>query len=214
QKIIRDTKRRYYHVKTAAPKLAREWGDGATLSALARKANFPPVLTASMILEHMNVTKNTFREYIQDPSRVPNPRLKTELVKALAEDLVYSPEGTTLMWERGKDVERRVKQWLNENRIKYITEYDAKKSQHIKTPDFRLESPVKMYGKWVNWIECKASFGDDVEARRDYFKQLVHYVDLFGQGIVVYWYGFLEGALKDSHIIITDKRLVEGIPVR
>ena len=213
QKIVRDTKKRYYHVKTLVPELTREWKKGVSLSDLARRINFPPVLTASMVMQQMNVPKSTFTNYVHNPGMITDQRLKAEITKILSEDLVYSPQGTTMMWERGKEVERIVKVWLTENKIRFITEYDAKKSQHIKTPDFRLEFPVKMFGKWVNWIECKASFGDDVEVKRDYFKQLVHYVDLFGQGIVVYWYGYLEGALKDSHIITTDRKLVEGLPM-
>ena len=214
QKIVRDTKRRYYHVKTLIPNLTLDWKKGTPLSDLARKINFPPVLTSTMILQHMNLHKSTIRDYIQHPEAISDQRMRGEISKVLGEDLVYSPQGTAIMWDRGKMVEGRVKQWLTASKIRFITEYDAKKTAHIKTPDFRLEFPVKMFNEWINWIECKASFGDDTEVRRDYYKQLVHYVDLFGQGIVVYWYGYLEGTLRDGHIIITDRKLVEGLPVR
>jgi len=211
QKIVRETKRRFYHVKTMAPDMVRQWASGASISSIARKINFPPALTVQMMLQQMNFTKGDIKDYVRDPMLIKDERLRSELLRAVSEDLVYSPQGTAAMWNRGKDVEMRVKQWLTASKVRFITEYDAKKGQAIKTPDFRFELPVKIFGKWINWVECKASFGDETEVRRDYFKQLVHYVDLFGQGIVVYWYGYLEGNLKDTHIIITDRSLVEGV---
>jgi hypothetical protein len=212
QKLVRDTKREYYAVKKKAPSLLGEWMHGRRFVELAREHNFSPVLTASLMLQHTGVSKKQFRNYINNPEMIPDKRLRVELTEAIREELIYSPDGTRIQRERGKDVEMLVKKWLDRRKVKYMTEKDAKKGNYTKTPDFKLESPLKHAGKWLNWIECKASFGDQSEYKRDYGKQLSHYVSLFGVGMVVYWYGYIEDMpnhLLDDNVVITDRRLFE-----
>lgn len=213
QKIVRNTKRDYYAVKKRASSLLGEWMHGKTFTKIAKANNFSPVLTASLMLQHTGVSKKAFKNYLKDPDLITDPRLKKELMEAMKEELVYSPEGTRIQWDRGKDVERIVKKWLDGKRVKYQTEAETKKGNYTKTPDFKLESPLKIGGKWLNWVECKASFGDETEYKRDYGKQLSHYVKLFGQGMVIYWYGYindLPAHLMDDNIVMTDKDLLKN----
>ncbi len=212
QKIVRKTKRDYYRVKKRAPTLIGDWMHGKSFIEISEEEDFPPVLTASLMLQHTGVGKKQFKNYLKDPHGIPDKRLKKELNDVLDEELIYSPEGTRIQWERGKDVEHKVKKWLDMRRVKYLTEQEAKKHNYRKTPDFKLESPLKMQGKWVNWIECKASFGDETEYKRDYGKQLSHYVGLFGLGLVVYWYGYVEDMpnhLRDENILLGGRNLFE-----
>jgi len=212
QKIVRNTKRNYYDIKNRAPTLLGQWIHGRKFTDIAKKEGFPPVLTASLMLQHTGISKKQFKDYMNSPDTIGDRRLRQELQDAIKEELIYSPEGARMQYGRGKDVEMIVKKWLDLRRIRYVTEYDAKKGQYTKTPDFRLETPFKAQGKWLNWVECKASFGDDTEFKRDYGKQLSHYVSLFGQGMVVYWYGFLEDMpqhLLDDKIILVDRRFFE-----
>ena len=212
QKLVRDTKRDYYSVKKRAPTLLGEWIHGKRFVDIARDHCFSPVLTASLMLQHTGVSKKQFKSYLNNPDMVSEKRLRQEIAEAIREELIYSPEGTRIQWERGKDVEMTVKRWLDRNRVKYITEREAKEGSYTKTPDFRLESPLKMRGKWLNWIECKATFGDETECRRDYRKQLSHYASLFGAGMVVYWYGYIEDMsnhLLGENIVLGDRSLFE-----
>ncbi|MFH1055681.1 MAG: C15orf41 family protein [Candidatus Altiarchaeota archaeon] len=210
QKIVRNTKRSYYEIKNKAPSLIGNWMQGSKFVDIAKNERFSPVLTASIMLQHTGVSKKQFRNYLNSPQSINDRRLRHEIQEAVKEEIIYSPEGARIQWDRGKDVERIVKRWLDLRRTTYITEYDAKKGEYTKTPDFRLEAPIKMHNKWINWIECKASFGDEVEYRRDYGKQLTHYVSLFGTGMVVYWYGYIEDMpphLRDENVLIGDRRL-------
>jgi len=59
------------------------------------------------------------------------------------------------------------------------------------------------------YTAVQMGFGDKKEIKRDYRKQLTHYVDLFGAGMVLYWYGFIEDILTDERIIVRDKRFVK-----
>ncbi len=210
QKIVRDTKRKYYSVKNKSRNLVADWKNGKSFYDISKEVRFPPVLTASLMMQYMGVSKKRFKTHMQDPSTVSDPRIKKELKHAIAKELVYSPDATRLQWERGKEVELKVKNWLSSMKIRFKTEKDLR-STHEKTPDFLLEAPVKTKDRWVKWIECKASFGDMTEVRRDYQKQLIHYSRMFGEGIVLYWYGFLDESVKELNdkILIFDKGLLK-----
>ena len=43
-------------------------------------------------------------------------------------------------------------------------------------------------------LDLLALGGDDVELRKNLKRQLGPYTELFGEGAVVYWYGFVDGA--------------------
>ena len=212
QKIVRNTKRNYYEVKKKAPQLLGEWIHGKRFTELAHKEGFPPVLTASLMLQHTGITKKQFKNYIANPSAIDDLRLRKELKEAVEDELIYSPEGTAAQHGRGKDVEWMVKKYLDRQRIGYTTEYDAKKGEYTKTPDFKLENPMRVKGVWINWIECKGSFADEHEYKRDFGKQLSHYLKLFGPGMVIYWYGYINDMpthLMDENILLEDSSFIE-----
>ena len=56
-----------------------------------------------------------------------------------------------------------------------------------------------------NAVESKASFGDEYIHRKNHGKQVSKYVELYGQGILVYWYGYLD-VLKSRGYTIIDRK--------
>ncbi|HHQ44556.1 MAG TPA: hypothetical protein ENN13_00275 [Candidatus Altiarchaeales archaeon] len=204
-RIIRDTKKRHYSVKRKSKELLSRWRRGESFLELAREHKFSPVITASILLQQMGWSKKRVRRSLQEPRMIEDSRIREDLRQASDADLIYSPYGNQRQFDRGKEVELFVGRWLKERGRGYMTEKDAQAEGHPKTPDFKLEAPIKVDGKWVNWIECKGTFGDRVEINKNYTTQLTHYVDLFGAGMVVYWFGFIEDILRDERIIVKDK---------
>ena len=98
--------------------------------------------------------------------------------------------------DRGIEGEAGIARWLEKEGIAYKTEEDLKAAGG-KTVDFLLEEPIEIEHegemKQVCWIESKGSFGDMKKIRRDYTAQLEPYTQLWGPGMVVYWFGYLEG---------------------
>ncbi len=210
QRVTRDATRRFYVVKRQMPRLLGQWRHGKPLLELAREWSFPPVLLGQLFLKELQFPRKKVWGAFLNPETAPTPRLKREIKDLLAEDLVYSPEGMELQRERGRKGEARLYRWLEKHSIAFKTEKDLR-GKYPKTPDALLEHPIIFYGQKLRWIESKANFGDDVELRRNLKRQLAPYTELFGEGAVVYWYGYVDGAESPPGILLWDARTLEEL---
>lgn len=204
QRTVRDATRRYYIVKKDIKKIVREWRKGATIVKMARRINFPPVLLGLMLAPEINVTRKQYWKWVRDPNTCPDKRLKKELRHVAEADIIYSPKGSQVQTERGKWGEGLLHDWLDKRDLDYRTEEDLR-ATHKKTPDVLLDKPMKINGTDVFWIESKASFGDEIELKKNVRRQLKPYTELFGTGAVVYWFGFVEGIDPPEDILLLDK---------
>jgi hypothetical protein len=211
QRVVRDATKRFYKVKRQAKRLHGLWRRGTSLVALAQDHDFPPVLLALMVLEQDGVSRKQFWRYLHEPASVPDRRLRKEITQVLARDIIYSPEGTAKQYARGRWGEEKLEAWLDDQSVDYRTEKQLRK-EYAKTPDALLERPLELNGSKLHWIESKATFGDPYEIRRHVRKQLKPYVDLFGEGMVVYWFGYVEDVDVDvpEGVAVVDGEFFEG----
>ena len=195
EKHVRNIKRSFYKVTAQSDRLLDDWKRGRSFDHLASKHRFSPILMASIVLKEHGMTKKEVRNALQDYKSVKDQRIRKELERAQETDLVYSQKGYEIQRDRGIEGEERIARWLDDRTLSYKTEEDLKGSG--KTVDFLLDEPIEIdidgEKKKVNWIESKGSFGDMKKLRRDYTVQLKPYTELWGPGIVVYWFGYLEG---------------------
>jgi len=209
QKVVRDTMRRHRSVKQQDRKLAKRWERGESFLEIAESLTFSPAMTASIILAKKGFPRKKVWSLFREPWRADDKRLGKEIGEALAFDIAYSPEAAVKQGERGRMVEAKVAEWLDEAGVRYLTEEESKKLKQPKTPDFLLlDKPLKLGGRTINWVECKASFGDEWEVKRDHKKQLAPYVELFGPGAVVYWFGHLP-KIKYENVHLYSKSLIK-----
>jgi len=214
QRVVRDTTKRFYRVKEQAKKMAWSWQHGVSFVEVAGRFHFPPVLTALMILEQRRVSRKQFWKMITDLSKVPDRRLARDLAEACRTDIVYSPDGTARQYSRGRWGEAKLHAWLKARALEYRTEKDLR-AEYDKTPDVLLRQPIELNGSRKYWIESKATFGDPYEIRRHIKKQLGPYTDLFGDGFVVYWFGYvddIELPLPEG-VSVVDAHYFESPPV-
>jgi len=210
QRVSRDATRRFYVIKRQMSRLVSQWRHGKRILELARELEFPPVLLGQMVLRELQLPRKQVWGCFLDPASAPNPRLQSEVRELLANDLVYSPEGMELQRERGRLGEARLYGWLEKHGIPYRTEKDLR-GKYPKTPDALLGQPIIFYGQKLQWIESKANFGDDVELRKNLRRQLGPYTELFGEGAVVYWHGFVDGAESPPGILLWDASTLERL---
>jgi hypothetical protein len=192
QKVTRDATRRYYRIKSRSRKYYHQWRSGKPLMKFARENRFPPVLTALIILLEGDVTRKGFWRMVENPDRVPDSRLRREIKEIVRNDPIYSPEGTEVQAERGRRGEERLEDWLRSHGIGYRSEEELRGS-YPKTPDILLDEPMEHDGTKLFWIESKANFGDRTEVSRNFKRQLSPYSELFGPGMVIYWFGVVKG---------------------
>jgi len=209
-RVSRDATRRYYTVLNHVNEMQKEWKQGKSYVDIARKWRFPPVLIAQMIEKHKNTSRRAFWDGFRRPDEISDPRIRREVKEAMADDWVYSPRGGEIQRERGVRGEARLHDWLDKYHIPYRTEKDLR-GRFSKTPDALLGNLIGLNGRRVQWIESKANFGDDVEIRRNVKKQLVPYVNMFGEGVVVYWYGYVRDTEELPGIQIMDGDTFEAL---
>ncbi|MBN1389512.1 MAG: C15orf41 family protein [Candidatus Thermoplasmatota archaeon] len=208
QKTIRDVTSRYQRVRSKLPGLVKRWRSGRSLLDISRELDFSPVMTGYLILTSQSEWgKSTFRNMINDPRSIKDPKLRKELIDVRDNDPIYSPEGNLVQRRRGLKGEARMKEWLDDREIPYKREEDLRATGG-KTPDFLLERPIYLRGEKVNWIESKASFGDMREVRKNLKNQLLSYRELFGSGMVIYWFGILDDLPVEEGIIIETEEVL------
>ncbi len=208
QRTVREATRNFYKIKHKSRKLLRRWRNGESFHHISRSIHYPPVLTAMIIMRESGMSKKRFRSYINNPDLAHTDRLKNELIEIADKDYIYSPKGYDIQRKRGQMGERRIGQWLDDQGITYRTEEDLRQ-EFPKTPDFLLDDPMTVRGTDIIWIESKASFGDQFELSRQMEKQFKPYKDLFGNGMVIYIYGFIPFPITEGILLETGKFLEE-----
>src|SRR3990167_8810904 len=64
QNIIRRTKKQYNTVKGQAPRLLNRWRSRNSFLEISKELKFSPVMTASLILWEMGLTKKQIQNYL------------------------------------------------------------------------------------------------------------------------------------------------------
>lgn len=207
QKQIREVTAKFHKIKNRADKLTKEWKSGKSFMKIAEEIDYPPVMAAYIIVTNMEFGKKSFRKMLNNPEKIKDERMRREIQKVRAKDPIYSPEGYEVQRKRGVWGEEKLKVWLDERGIEYEREEDLR-SLGGKTPDFLLKEPIYFRGEKIVWIESKASFGDQREVRKNLSKQLESYLEIFGPGMVVYWFGILDNLpVMDGIVIETEEVL-------
>src|SRR5207244_12489692 len=111
QRIVRETTKKFYRVKAQARRLAFMWQNGESLLAIARKFEFPPILTALMVLEQRKISRKQFWKMINELDSVKDRRLRQELAEVNHADIVYSPEGSARQYARGPWGQAKLPAW-------------------------------------------------------------------------------------------------------
>jgi hypothetical protein len=210
QRTVRETTKSFYKVQRNAQKLVSDWNHGLTLLEVARKWNFPPILTGLMIYQVSGRSKKQFWNLVRNADTITDESLRNQILEISEEDLVYSPQANERQYKRGTWGEEKLQCWLDGQNISYRTEKDLR-GEFPKTPDCLLDKPIKVNGWEVNWIESKATFGDRVEVNKNMKKQLEPYLELFGQGVVIYWFGFVDEITPPEGIYISDASITSLI---
>ncbi|GAQ91291.1 hypothetical protein KFL_007590050 [Klebsormidium nitens] len=187
---------------------------GQRLLAIADAIDLPPALLARLTIERvLGVTKQAVSALLKDPATIPSntctvevsgpsgkdahleidgARLQHEVRACVRADLVTAPDVDVARRKLGLEYEAKLYALLNDAGVAFETEDDLREAGFSKTPDARLLVPIGVRGRVVTWIDSKASFGDDYMHRQQAGEQFQGYVNRFGPGLVIYWFGFID----------------------
>ena len=84
-------------------------------------------------------------------------RLRADVERCAAWDHVASPAVDALRHTAGKEYELLLEEKLAALGIPFVTEDALRAEGHAKTPDIKLELPIAVRGRVVNWIDSKVN---------------------------------------------------------
>ncbi|XP_041252127.1 CDAN1-interacting nuclease 1 isoform X3 [Onychostruthus taczanowskii] len=164
-------------------------------------------------------SKTLINSMLRDPSQIPDGVLANQVYQCTVNDCCYGPLVDCIKHAIGHEHEVLLREMLLEKNLSFIAEDQLRAKGYDKTPDFILEVPVAVEGHIIHWIESKASFGDESSHQAHLQDQFWSYWNrrkvacdstscspgfkvflplgigirgLFGPGLVIYWYGFIE----------------------
>lgn len=186
QKKVESVKRKYHLFSGRTKEVLEVWKE---------KKRFPewltltPVLKVRLLLKAMEFSTKDINKVLRNPCELDED-LSFVVYEAVSRDFVYSPIAAKLQGVLGKIGEKIIDDKLRTMGINFKTEKELKMQ---KTPDFYFEEPMELFGKKIRWIESKALFADLRTYEIYLRKQISKYRELFGEGLVVYWRGCLNG---------------------
>eukprot|EP01134_Creolimax_fragrantissima_P003457 CFRG3457T1 len=169
---------------------------------ISEKYSIAPILLARILLHELfrkengsiqgeAELNNRITQSIRTPSSISDPRLSHEIAQCVAFDDIYSPLVQKVRQDIGLEYEYELQENLHNLGITFKGEEELKREKFPKTPDVLLDVPVCTGTHVVSWIESKASFGDRYTHSIN-LDQFYAYVNRYGPGLVIYWFGFID----------------------
>lgn len=173
---------------------------------IACDVGIPPVMLAKIFLD-FSKESDTSSNLLKNPDLIRDDVLRAQVKYCLERDDQFGPNIDLIKKTVGEEYEAILTDKLTLMNISYKDEHVLRDQGYDKTPDILLSVPIAIGEKVINWIESKASFGDEHTHRQYLREQYWSYWNRFGAGLVIYWFGFIEeiGAqTEEKGIIVMD----------
>ncbi|MEL4306073.1 C15orf41 family protein [Methanococcoides sp. LMO-2] len=198
QKIVSKVKRKMHSLQSKSRNYLYLWNKGVSIVVLAKNNEVPATLMASVIIKELGYSKKYVLKHLDS---LEDRRLAREITEAINEDHFFSPEAHRTQSVRGQMGEEIIEKWLVYKELEFSTEEDLRDMGMQKTPDFLLDKPIYVDDVEILWIESKAMFGDEKEHAHYLKKQFQYYQRDYGTGMVIYWYGHIDGLAMEGNVI-------------
>lgn len=201
----------------------KKYLEGTDILDISYSVNFPPCLLLRRMLESaLNINKQkvseilkcsrAFRDVRIEVQPELRARLQADIDRCVISDTNYSPYSDCARQAAGLEYELVLYHVLEDMGLSFWTEAELREQGLFKTPDAWLKVPIAFVKEEgaaphiVHWVDSKATFGDERTHRQQMEAQYTTYLNRYGSGLVIYWFGFLEG-LDDAggEVLILDK---------
>ncbi|CAG0880708.1 unnamed protein product [Darwinula stevensoni] len=189
--------------------------DPGFLLRMAEDIGFSPAMLARSILQkHLESQENLsgcepskkeLNRISQNLDLLNDKVLASECYLCFLVDDNYGPIPDGIKHQVGVDYECLLKQTLNKYGIPFQDECALRCEGYDRTPDVKLSIPIAVQDEVVCWVESKALFGDDESHSTYLHDQLKSYLNRYGNGMVIYWFGCvseLQSENKEKGLLI------------
>ncbi|CAM9409903.1 unnamed protein product [Pylaiella littoralis] len=187
-----------WRCKQRTEEFMTQYRNGSRIVDIARQPGlrYSPYLMARILVGALE-TGTAVAHLMRDPSLISDDRLRREVEDCMSEDKDYSPYLDRVRRGLGAEYEFILQQKLRARGVAFESESDLREKGAYKTPDMLLQVPMAVKGpsnEWVvvSWVDSKAMFGDELTYVHEHQSQLLSYVNRYGPGLVIYWFGFVE----------------------
>lgn len=208
-----------HQVRKQGKFFVRLYVSGQSLLNIAKQVKATPVQVAREVLGlHLNLQRKNITRLLREPSLIEDKRLQEDVEACIDHDQAYGPHADRLHAALGLEYEQRLMDEVRNLRLEFESEEELRNRNCHKTPDILLRVPVSFCGKVVWWIDSKAKFADVTTLNEDYKQSICSYVNAYGPGMVIYWFGFVEDSdspmMEDYGVLVVDSfpRGVQTLP--
>uniref|UniRef100_A0A1B6CMM6 CDAN1-interacting nuclease 1 n=1 Tax=Clastoptera arizonana TaxID=38151 RepID=A0A1B6CMM6_9HEMI len=155
---------------------------------LASEVDFSPSQLAKLFLEQHYQTdedignsKKEIQKRFKDSTLIEDRDLAFEVYLSILEDDENGPYSDEIKRILGCEYEMKLQEYVSQIGLVYKTEQELQSKGYDKTPDIKLDTPMAVDGFIVNWIESKASFGNEHQHKqytRDQYQSYWNRLDL------------------------------------
>lgn len=110
--------------------------------------------------------------------------------------------------EKANLFEKQIEEILKINKIKYKTQEDLVKEQiklygkPINTPDFLIETNLKINDRNIKWIDAKNFYGSNINfVKSKINEQTKKYINNYGEGCIIFNLGFNQTFMDNPNIL-------------
>ncbi|MBT3772874.1 MAG: TPD domain-containing protein [Euryarchaeota archaeon] len=203
----------HHRLKGKSRELKRLYDEGVGIIDLTQRYDFPPMNIFRTILAARGWSKSRIKESLKNAEKKLNERDLAQFKRAEEEDRVANVDQTEthLRAELFEDI---LCDWFEENGVRFRRQGEMVKEQNLahgrplKTPDLLILDDVRINGQPVAWIDAKHYYGGDVGfQRKKTTKQMLRYVEEWGQGAIVFRHGYCENLHIPGTILLDSSPL-------
>jgi len=155
-------------------------------------------------VERLNI-KSEISSMMKNPFSIPDARLSYEVRCCVLHDVGYGCVTDSIRHMVGNEYEDKLKIMVQNINVPFQDETELRKLGYDKTPDIKLHIPIAVDDKVVCWIESKASFGTPSSHQQYLEDQYYSYLNRFGPGLVIYWFGYVDDLAEEGdNILLSD----------
>jgi len=177
-----------------------------TLCSLAASTSTSPYKLARTYLAE--VAHIEYSDFLNNPNLIEDENIRFDLLGCIADDPMCSTIVDIRKACTGRDFEEYLEYRLLDLNICFETENNLRLQGKPKTPDIVLLIPMTLdlgdeKSCLINWIDSKGMFADK-GTFLEHEQQLRGYVNRYGHGMVIYWYGYVDDIPVVDNIHISD----------